>query len=364
MMALLTNQLKVCFINYGCDYLKDMGCGNSENIIASVECSVPDTTLRPFYDCPDMPAFSTNSSCLMLTGVISGPLGGSLPQAIELYAICTVYDLSIYGLGRAKSGGSGSSGQSYTFPSDAIPSGTYIWASSELDEFSAFMGFAPTYANPAATILSGTEAVELYMEGHVIERYGEPSYNDSFGDPSWSFVNGWAYRVSNSTVGLSGYQAFGASEWTVKAGSLAAYSTNAAVSTNNAFPAGTYAPRLGWNPMKDCDVVTPCTCSVSTDHTAINCSTVPGAGAGEHSSQLLGTCAHLHIFIYISVLTTLPSHNCIAYNINGLSLLLRLFAAGMNRPYVGSEYRWQCIRGLDDCLWQSLHFEPFGSRCR
>jgi hypothetical protein len=289
----------VCFINYGCDYLKDMGCGNSEHIIASVECSVPETTLSPFYDCPETPAVATNASCLMLTGVISGPLDGSLPQAIEFYATCAVYDLSLYGLGRANSGGFGSSGQSYTFPSDTITAGTYIWASSESNEFDAFMGFAPTYVNPAATILSGTEAVELYMDGHVIERYGEPSYSSS---PSWSFVNGWAYRVSNGTVGLGGDQAFDASEWTVNAGSLAGSSTNAAVSSNNAFPAGTYAPRSGWNPMKDCDVVTPCTCSVSTDHTAINCSTVPGAGAGKDCSQLLGISSTSHfICVYLSM---------------------------------------------------------------
>lgn len=216
----------------------------------------------------------------MLTGVISGPLDGSLPQSIELYATCTVYDLSAYGLGRANPGGSGSSGQSYTFPSDTVAAGTYLWASSESDEFSAFMGFEPTYVNPAATILSGTEAVELYMEGHVIERYGEATYSSS---PPWSFVDGWAYRISNGTaVGLGGDHAFDMNEWTVNAGSLAGASTNAAVASSDAFPAGSYAPRSGWNPMVDCDVVTPCTCSVSTDHTAINCSTVPGAGAGEH----------------------------------------------------------------------------------
>ena len=281
----------MCFVNYGCDYLQDMGCGNSEHVIASVECSVPETTLAPFYDCPDTAAVSINASCLMLTGVISGPLDSSLPQAIELFATCTIYDLSAHGLGRANTGGSGSSGQSFTFPSDTVAAGTYLWVSSESDEFSAFMGFEPSFVNPAATILSGTEAVELYMEGHVIERYGEPTYGSS---PSWSFVNGWAYRNSNGTVGLGGDQAFDMNEWTVNAGSLAGASTNAAVaSSDDAFPAGTYAPRSGWNPMKDCDVVTPCTCSVSTDHTAINCSTVPGAGAGKHCHQHI-----VHMLVY------------------------------------------------------------------
>jgi hypothetical protein len=274
---------QVCYVNYGCDALTDVGCGNNVQTIGSVECAVPEKTLTPFYDCPSVdlgsPAYA-NASCLVLTGVASGPLGGSLPQFVEAYAACAVLDLSAYGLGRANAGGGGSGGQSYTFPADAVAAGSSVWISAESSQFEAFMGFAPTYANPAATVLSGTEAVELYLEGRVVDRFGEPSYNLTAGGPSWAFANGWAYRASNGTVGLGGDQAFDAGEWTVRAGALVGADANADASSTDAFPAATYAPRPGWNPMAGCAVTTPCSCSVSTDHTAINCTTVPGAGAG------------------------------------------------------------------------------------
>ena len=38
----------------------------------------------------------------------------------------------------------------------------------------------------------------------------------------------------------------------------------------------------GWNPLAECEEVVPCGCRVITDHVAINCTTVPGAGS-DHS---------------------------------------------------------------------------------
>jgi hypothetical protein len=49
-------------------------------------------------------------SCLVLTGVVAGPLAGGRPKALELYVGCDVADLSAYGLGFADDGG-GSDGQ-------------------------------------------------------------------------------------------------------------------------------------------------------------------------------------------------------------------------------------------------------------
>jgi hypothetical protein len=43
-------------------------------------------------------------SDLIITGVIDGPLTGGVPKAIELYAINTIADLSIYGLESANNG--------------------------------------------------------------------------------------------------------------------------------------------------------------------------------------------------------------------------------------------------------------------
>ena len=63
---------------------------------------------------------------------------------------------------------------------------------------------------------------------------------------------------------------------------LDGYATNDAATVNSVgFPLKSYVNDGGWDPLAGCVVVSPCICAVSTDHTAINCSTVAGAGAGK-----------------------------------------------------------------------------------
>jgi hypothetical protein len=45
-----TASTEVCKINYGCDNLVTMGCGNHEKFIASVQCRYPDRTRKSFFD--------------------------------------------------------------------------------------------------------------------------------------------------------------------------------------------------------------------------------------------------------------------------------------------------------------------------
>ena len=45
-----------------------------------------------------------NSSKLIISGVVDGPLSGGLPKAVELYAIDSIADLSSYAIGSANNG--------------------------------------------------------------------------------------------------------------------------------------------------------------------------------------------------------------------------------------------------------------------
>jgi hypothetical protein len=171
---------EVCAVNVGCNHLEETGCGHREKVVSSIVCRQPATTLAPFYDC----GAANSTSCVVLTGAVDGPLSGGTPKAIELFAACDVYDLSAYGLGLANNGG-GSDGQEYTFPSDAVAAGTFFYVSypSDTTNFEAFFGFAPAYAGTSAANLNGDDAVELYLDGQVVDRLGDATYA---GTPEWT----------------------------------------------------------------------------------------------------------------------------------------------------------------------------------
>ena len=193
--------LQVCTLNYGCDGWTSTGCGTWAWVVASIVCHQPATTLLPYYDCKGGSTASANATsyanasvsvssyaatptCLVLTGAVSGPLSGGTPKAVELYAACTVHDLSAYGLGVAKNGG-GSHGQGFTFPADAVAAGRFVYVSfpSDTANFEAFLGFAPDYSGTAAVNVDGDDAVELYLNGQVVDALGDAAYNGS--TPVW-----------------------------------------------------------------------------------------------------------------------------------------------------------------------------------
>lgn len=94
------------------------------------------------------------------------------------------------------------------------------------------------------------------------------------------FTDGWVYRVNGTAPdGPTGYAS---NHWTIAHNALDGYATNdAAVTGGVGFPLKSYVNDGGWDPLAGCEAVSPCSCAVSTDHTAINCSTVAGAGAGK-----------------------------------------------------------------------------------
>lgn len=163
--------------------------------------------------------FSIYAQDLQITGVIDATLTGGLPKAVELQALNNIPDLSIYGLGSANNGG-GSDGQEYTFPNDSLQAGDFIYVSNENAQFLSFFGFAPTYINNASTAVNGDDAVELFMNGNVIDTFGFNNIDGS--GKSWEYTNGWAKRTQDGPDAT-----FQESKWTIEKGAFNNTTTNA-----------------------------------------------------------------------------------------------------------------------------------------
>jgi len=179
------------------------------------------------------PAAATTGD-LLITGVIQGPRNGANPKAIELVVVNDIPNLGIYGLGSANDG-SGTDGQEYTFPTDSVTAGEFIYVSLEGNQFVNFFGFSPDYLTTTVNV-NGDDAIELFRSGVVVDVYGAINV-DGTGQP-WEYVNGWAYR--NPGTGADG-STFTPSNWTFSGINtlVGATSTNGSGS-NPLFPVGSY----------------------------------------------------------------------------------------------------------------------------
>ncbi len=174
---------------------------------------------------------------LLITGAVDGPLTGGLPKAIEFYVVNDIPDLSIYGFGSANNGG-GSDGEEFTFPADSASAGSFIYLASEDVEFTNWFGFAPDYTSSAASI-NGDDALELFENGIVIDVFGDINVDGS-GEP-WEYMDGWAYRVDGT--GPDGSM-FVLANWTFSGpNALDGETSNDTAAVP--FPVGSYAPGGG-----------------------------------------------------------------------------------------------------------------------
>jgi len=179
-------------------------------------------------------SFAANTNSLVITGVFDAPLTGGTPKGIELYVINDIDDLSSFGVGSANNGG-GTDGQEFTFPADAVSAGTFIYVASEVDQFTAFFGFAPTYNAGSVMSINGDDAIELFENGSVSDTFGDINI-DGNGE-AWEYLDGWAYR--NDDTGPEG-ATFTSTNWTYSgANALDGESDNASATTP--FPTGTYS---------------------------------------------------------------------------------------------------------------------------
>lgn len=142
---------------------------------------------------------------LIITGIIDGPLTGGLPKAVELTVLADIPDLSIYGIGSANNGGA-SSGVDFTLVGSAT-AGQRIYIATESVQFTTFFGFAPTFVSLAAVNINGDDAIELFLNGAVVDTFGVVGV-DGTGEP-WEYLDGWAYRVD----GTSASATFNPADW-------------------------------------------------------------------------------------------------------------------------------------------------------
>jgi len=172
------------------------------------------------------------STCLLLTGVFDGPLPGGTPKGVELSATCAIPDLSRYGLGSANNGG-GTAGVEFNFGTGALSAGAFLYVSSEADKFEEFFGFAPSATSWAVNV-NGDDAIELFLDGAVVDTFGEISADGT--NSPWEYLDGWAYRSSGTGPDGAFFQS---AYWTFSgANALDGAATNAAAASP--MPIGQY----------------------------------------------------------------------------------------------------------------------------
>ena len=81
-------------------------------------------------------------SCIIITGVFNDAFRPN--SGIELYTICDVKDLSLYGLGSANNGG-GTDGEEYQFPKKTLKKDTFFYVATSANNFEAFTAFKPDF---------------------------------------------------------------------------------------------------------------------------------------------------------------------------------------------------------------------------
>ncbi|MEM7163148.1 MAG: lamin tail domain-containing protein [Bacteroidota bacterium] len=145
-------------------------------------------------------------SCdLYIAGILDGPLSGGTPKALQLCAISTIPDLSIYGIGSASNGG-GSQGVEFTLPNQSLAMGECFWIASEQSQFEAFFGFSPD-ATTGVMNVNGDDAIELFSNGVLLDVFGDVNVDGT--NECWEYLDSYAVRNSpgcNSTMDCS--------EWT------------------------------------------------------------------------------------------------------------------------------------------------------
>lgn len=224
------------------------GCVDAEACNYNPEATVDDLTCTyPGDACDDNDPFTVfdaldeNCDCagtvfeasnqIVLTGVIHA---GAAPKALELYVLDDLETMGLYGLGTAQNG-DGTDGVEWQFPDEGAEAGTFIYLANDVEAFTSFFGFAPTYSDGGAVCnFNGNDAIELFEAGVVVDRFGEADVDGT--GSAWEYTGGWAYRVNGT--GPDGNE-FQLGNWTISA--LNVLDGPAANEfSDDPFPTGTY----------------------------------------------------------------------------------------------------------------------------
>lgn len=219
-------------------------CDSIRELVATINHSpaVPTTSMDQMLcdgETPtDLTASNTiSSAALIISGICDATLTGGLPKAIEFYAIENIADLSIYGFGSANNGG-GTNGEEFTFPAIALNAGDYYRVGTDSVNFNSFFGFDPENSHSTAGNVNGDDAIELFMNGSVIDVFGDIN-TDGSGQP-WEYLDGWAYRIDGSVTNGG---TFIFSEWNFSGpNALDGEASNATAATP--FPIGSFTTSL------------------------------------------------------------------------------------------------------------------------
>lgn len=138
------------------------------------------------------------SKQLKLAGIMNVGEQNPAPNLIEIIAVSDIPDLSIYSIGCANNGG-GTDGIEFTFPAVAAKKGKSYFITRQPDDFKTFFGFDADFLDTlagggttTATNFTGDDALELFENGKVIDRYGLPDV-DGTGE-IWEYLDSWAKR--------------------------------------------------------------------------------------------------------------------------------------------------------------------------
>jgi predicted extracellular nuclease len=216
---------------------------------------------------------------LVITGVMDATLTGGTPKVLELFVVNDIPDLSVCGIGSANNGG-GTDGQEFTFEADSATAGSYLYITTEIDNFVTYLGFEPTHVTGAMAI-NGDDGVELFCNDTVVDTFGD--INEDGNGTDWEYLDGWAYR--NAETGPDG-AAFVIANWTFSGANALDGETSNDTATSP-FPIKTFAPEtsiFGGSGSGSGEVVDPVVIGACAADTTL-ISTIQGEGS---ASALVG----------------------------------------------------------------------------
>ena len=146
------------------------------------------------------------------------PEGGSSGKGIQLTAIADVPDLSIYAVGVANNGGGTDGMEIDSLPAISLAQGETYWIIRDPSAYAAYFGadtvFAtgtdgPDYHVHNSVALNGDDAVELFMNGVIVDMFGDPNVDGT--GTAWEYKDSFVTRNAGSPPG----DVFDQSQWTV-----------------------------------------------------------------------------------------------------------------------------------------------------
>lgn len=141
---------------------------------------------------------------LIISGVVDGDLSGGNPKAIILTATAAIPNLSVFGVGSANNGG-GTDGEEFSLSGSAA-AGDIIIVAGNADSEAFFADcFGHSVLTDGAANINGDDAVELFMNGNVIDTFGDINVDGT--GQVWEYSDGYAVRNS----GVAG--PFVAADW-------------------------------------------------------------------------------------------------------------------------------------------------------